>query len=198
MRFSFAVPSLAALALLAACADSPGVAPLEPLAPVARQAALSDAQVVASVRGSAPLEIAGELRTFTFSARQHADGRVAGEFQIIARQVDRVTHGRITCMTVLGRSAWIGGVIERDDSGVSTGAEAQFRVVDLGQAPGGTPDLVSLMAFSFVPGAAQRYCDAIPFFPPLTLTSDKSTECYRNWWPDRSPSPSGPPSARPS
>lgn len=19
--------------------------------------------------------------------------------------------------------------------------------------------------------------------PPLTLTSDKSTECYRNWWP---------------
>jgi sarcosine oxidase, subunit beta len=21
--------------------------------------------------------------------------------------------------------------------------------------------------------------------PPLTLTSDKSTECYRNWWPDR-------------
>jgi hypothetical protein len=21
--------------------------------------------------------------------------------------------------------------------------------------------------------------------PPLSLTSDKSTECYRNWWPDR-------------
>jgi len=20
--------------------------------------------------------------------------------------------------------------------------------------------------------------------PPLSLTSDKSTECYRNWWPD--------------
>ena len=20
--------------------------------------------------------------------------------------------------------------------------------------------------------------------PPLTLTSDKSTECYRNWWPN--------------
>src|SRR5512139_3692411 len=20
--------------------------------------------------------------------------------------------------------------------------------------------------------------------PPLTLTSDRSTECYRNWWPD--------------
>ena len=22
--------------------------------------------------------------------------------------------------------------------------------------------------------------------PPLTLTSDKSTECYRNWWPNAS------------
>jgi glycine/D-amino acid oxidase-like deaminating enzyme len=21
--------------------------------------------------------------------------------------------------------------------------------------------------------------------PPLTLTSDKSTECYRNWWPNQ-------------
>lgn len=26
-------------------------------------------------------------------------------------------------------------------------------------------------------------CDPLP---PLTLTSDKSTECYRNWWPDAS------------
>ena len=26
-------------------------------------------------------------------------------------------------------------------------------------------------------------CDPLP---PLTLTSDKSTECYRNWWPDPS------------
>ena len=26
----------------------------------------------------------------------------------------------------------------------------------------------------------------VDYRPPLTLTSDKSTECYRNWWPDPS------------
>ncbi|MGH7639198.1 MAG: hypothetical protein ACREOK_16225 [Gemmatimonadaceae bacterium] len=168
MKCSVAVPPLAALAILAACAETTGVAP--ELAPATRHASLTDAQVVATARGSAPLEIAGELRTFTFNAKQHADGSVSGEFQIIARQVDRVTHGRITCMTVLGKSAWLGGIIERDDSGVSTGAEARFRVVDLGQAPGGSPDLVSLLNFIFVPGAAQSYCNAIPSFPALMPT----------------------------
>lgn len=34
----------------------------------------------------------------------------------------------------------------------------------------------------------QRVSDVIVIDPrpPLTLTSDKSTECYRNWWPDKS------------
>lgn len=168
MKLSAAVSALFAPAILAACAETPTVAP--ELASAARHASLTAGQVVATARGSAPLEIAGESRTFTFNAKQHADGSVTGEFQIIARQVDRVTHGRITCMTVLGRSAWLGGVIERDDSGVSTGAEARFRVVDLGQAPGGSPDLVSLLNFIFVPGAAQSYCNAIPSFPALMPT----------------------------
>ena len=31
-------------------------------------------------------------------------------------------------------------------------------------------------------GESQRILLVDPL-PPLTLTSDKSTECYRNWWP---------------
>jgi glycine/D-amino acid oxidase-like deaminating enzyme len=37
--------------------------------------------------------------------------------------------------------------------------------------------------------AAQRHVQDVVIvdpLPPLTLTSDKSTECYRNWWPNRS------------
>lgn len=97
---------------------------------------------------------------------------VAGEFQLIARQVDRVVHGAITCVTVFGSAAWLGGRIERDNSGVTTGSEAVFRVVDLGQAPSGSPDLLSLVSFAFIPGRAQLYCDRVPFFPPLLVTEE--------------------------
>jgi hypothetical protein len=161
MRYPFVAPALALALTLAACADPPA-APADLRLLDATQAS---AGVVQAVQGSAHIEQAGELRTFTFSARRFADGTVTGEFQIIARQVDRVTHGRVTCLTVMGNSAWIGVKIERDDSGVSEGAEGRFRVVDLGA--GQTNDLVSLLAFSFAPGFAQFYCNNLPPNPPL-------------------------------
>ncbi len=170
MRYgALSLGCLALAALLAACADQPSIA-TDPLDPVFSAASAESSQVIQAVRGSGHLTQAGELRTFTFNAEKHFDGSVRGKFEIIARQVDRVVHGAVTCMTVFGDAAWLGGVIDRDDSGVSTGAQARFRVVDLGQAPGGSPDLTSLLSFTFVPGAAQAYCNAAPFFPPLLFT----------------------------
>jgi hypothetical protein len=148
---------------LAGCTGDTGVAP--EVRPLASPTLAS--RVVQAVHGSGHITQAGELRTFTFSAERRADGSVSGEFQIIARTVDRVAHGRITCMTVFGNAAWLGGVVERDDSGVSTGAEARFRVVDLAQMPGSSQDLMSLLSFLFVPGAAQAYCNTAPSFPAL-------------------------------
>ena len=164
MRYPHVAPALALAVSLAACTDPPAA----PSHLSLRDAPPASAALAQAVQGSAHIEQAGELRTFTFSARRFADGSVTGEFQIIARQVDRVTHGRITCMTVLGNSAWIGVKIERDNSGVSEGAEGRFRVVDLGS--GQTDDLVSLLAFNFTPGFAQAYCNNIPPNPPLNLS----------------------------
>lgn len=158
MKVSFAAGLLALTAL--ACSDDSSTAP--ELSRTSGRAAASGNQVVASVQGSAPLEVGGELRTFTFSAKLRADGTASGEFQLIARQVDRVTHGQITCLSVVGGSAWLGGIIDRDNSGVSTGAEARFRVVDLPQGPGGSPDLVSLLFFAQAPGFAQAFCNQQP------------------------------------
>jgi hypothetical protein len=152
-------------AVLAACADRPA------LAPELREADVSPAnagQVIQSVRGSGHLTVAGERRTFTFNAKRYADGSVDGEFQVVARQVDRVSHGRITCMTVFGSAAWLGVVIERDNV-VPTPFEGVFRVVDLAQAPGGSPDLMSLLQ-PVGPGVAQAYCNAAPPAPPLMPT----------------------------
>jgi hypothetical protein len=160
------VGGLAFAVVASACADSPS----DPNAAHKLEGPLANVgQVVQAVQGSAHIETAGELRTFTFSARKFADNTVTGEFQIIARQVDRVTHGRVTCLTVMGNAAWIGVVVERDDSGVSTGAEGRFRVVDLGTGQG-PQDLVSLLAFNFTPGFAQTYCNNLPPNPPLNMS----------------------------
>ena len=165
MRHPIAVPVLALLVSLAACAEpTSGPADLQP----SRTPAASVGQVTQAVQGSAHIELAGELRTFTFSARRSADGSVSGQFEIIARQVDRVVHGSVVCMTVLGNAAWIGVAIERDNTGVTTGFQGVFRVVDLGT--GQTEDLVSLLQPSPAPGFAQSYCNAAPPVPPLNMT----------------------------
>src|SRR5687767_12945007 len=108
MRFSRTISGLVGLgAFLAGCAEQPTSVPeLQPVG-----GSVLDNRVIQSARGSGNLTVAGELRTFTFHAQRSADGSVSGEFQIIARQVDRVSHGRITCMQIFGNSAWLGGII---------------------------------------------------------------------------------------
>ncbi len=39
-------------------------------------------------------------------------------------------------------------------------------------------------AFQLVVEQGMRNVKIVDPLPPLTLTSDKSTECYRNWWPN--------------
>jgi hypothetical protein len=152
-------------AVLAGCEDRTIVAPELMRADVD---ALNVGQVVQSVTGSGMLTVAGERRTFTFNAKRLADGTVDGQFQVISRQVDRVSHGRVVCLNVFGSAAWIGVVVEQDNT-VPTPFEAVFRVVDLAQTPGGSPDLLSLLQ-PVGPGVAQNYCNAAPSTPPLLPT----------------------------
>jgi hypothetical protein len=151
--------------VLAGCKERTVVAPELNQADVPM---LNAGQVVQSARGSGMLTVAGEKRTFTFNAKRYADGSVNGQFEVHSRQVDRVSHGRVVCMTVFGSSAWIGVVVEQDNV-APTPFEGIFRVVDVPQAPGGSPDLMSLLQ-PVGPGGAQAYCNAAPPAPPLLVT----------------------------
>lgn len=156
-------------ALLVGCADRQALAPDPTSSPLA-SAGGGPGHPTQAVKGSGHFTEAGGQRTFAFNAERYGDGSVRGEIQLISRRLDRVVHGTVTCVTVFGSAAWLGGIIDRDNSGVTTGREFGFRVVDLAQSPGGSPDLLSLVNAPPTPGYAQGYCDTAPFFPPLIAT----------------------------
>lgn len=102
-----------------------------------------------------------------FTARSDSDGTVTGEYQRIAGAA--IIHGTVTCLTVVGNEAWVGGTIDRAAfTPVAIGSEFVFRVVDNGEGQG-VLDLFSRVAFNQPAGTAAAFCetgaDPIPLTP---------------------------------
>lgn len=161
MRMIRGIGLALAVVFLAACE--------EPTAPEETATAVFALGGVAEmVQGSGHLELAGQRRSFTFTARGRDDRTADGSFELHARQADVRVHGDVVCMTRFGSTAWIGGTIT---SGDFVGQDLIFRVMDGGAGIRGIPDLISL-AQAVAPGTAQAYCDAAPPIPSLTLEID--------------------------
>jgi hypothetical protein len=127
--------------------------------------------IVQSVTGTGHLNVpVGDtefFRNFAFAARASADGSVSGQFEFQARQVPIRVHGRITCFSIDGSTAWLGGIVEQssDPTIAPAGTRVRWRVVDNGEGAGASPDLVS----AFAPGGNElAYCAARPAAPPLS------------------------------
>jgi hypothetical protein len=160
------LPSCVAL-LSTLCLACDGSSPPEPTGP----ARLSEGSgVVQSATGSGHFETNGELRTFSFSAVERADGTTSGEWQVVSRVGAGATlHGDVVCLTVLGNRAWIGTRIESSDNpAVIIGSEGGFRVVDNGEGSD-PPDQLSLAFINGPAGFAQNYCNNAPAAPPLIV-----------------------------
>ena len=146
-----------ALALCACSAESSAVSPDLPL-----EAAFSG-RPVAKVTGSGHFHLAnGDLRTFSFNARERADGSVSGQFQINNRAFPAHAHGRVTCMTVIGNDAWLGGIIESSSNPTLVGLVSRWQVEDNGQGQAASPDRINQIPLSFTPGADLAYCADTP------------------------------------
>ncbi len=105
------------------------------------------------------------IRTFSFSARRDADGTATGNFELFSREAGVRIHGIVTCATVFGSTAWIGGTITTE--GPYQGRDAIFRAADLGAGTkGAEEDRLSLLQ-PRAPGQAQLFCDQAPPFPGL-------------------------------
>jgi hypothetical protein len=129
---------------------------------------------VESVTGHAEFVTATGIRfRYSVSAIQHKDGRVSGEFQ---NEVENATTGQfilrahvgIVCFTVIANTAYIGGIIERQEGlPLPPGSDRQgfITVVDNGEGDEGDElDLASPPGVAN--GSAFSHC-ASPLFRPL-------------------------------
>jgi hypothetical protein len=122
-------------------------------------------RVAELVTGSGNFRIDGRLRTFAFTARRHGEGSVRGEWQLLNRALGAKAHGNITCVTVVGNQAWLGGTTERIGGG--TGGEVGWRIVDNGSGATAPADQISLAFVGREPGFAADYCATAPLEPGL-------------------------------
>lgn len=119
------------------------------------QPAFSVGGVAQSATGSWTIE---GVRTFAFTARQYADGSVAGVWERVNQGI-RENNGTVLCMRMIGNEAWIGTLTR---TGPQAGTEGGFRVADNGEGVNAAPDQMSLQAVNRPPGFAARYCATAP------------------------------------
>lgn len=109
-----------------------------------------------------------EVRAFVFHARQKENGTADGGwfYSDVEDGAPWTTFGAVTCVTIRGNHAWVGGTIAySSDPSVPRGRDLWFQVIDNG-GRGEPPDITTLVGVGLT-GQAKAYCDAAnpPRFP---------------------------------
>jgi hypothetical protein len=124
--------------------------------------AAPDSQVSATGHAGFVNTITGNVIDLSFSAIQHQDGTVTGEFErrVVTSTGEFVSriHGTVICLTVAGNIARIGGIItESSGSAAPPGTDVFTTVVDNGQGENDLDDLAA-PGGSGPPGTALTFC----------------------------------------
>jgi hypothetical protein len=138
-------------------------------------AAAGDGKVVASASGGSHLTLHNvfglttlQVKTFTFDAKLRSDGTADGHwhYKDVEDGVKWDVEGPVTCATIVGNHAWIGGTIKHSSDPSYTGLDMWFQVIDNGEGHNAPPDITTLIGVGAA-GRAQAYCDAAapPRFP---------------------------------
>ena len=124
-----------------------------------------------SANGHGNLTIAGELRTFSFTAVTQKGGAVTGEAQLDNRAQGVRIHLAIDCLVVTGNVAKVSGMITKvtGPTAAQVGWRSIFHVKDNGEGANDPPDTISLV-FSFPPSVPVD-CTT-PFVLPMLAIED--------------------------
>jgi hypothetical protein len=154
--------------------------PIEPAtrAPGNRSASLTPG-IVQSASGSPIRWTAGEPFILTFVANKLADGTVSGRFHADAKYLNARFDARVTCLTVEGDHAWIGGIIESSATPlVQPGLASYFYVIDTGEGAikAIQLDIVSALRINDTPGSEQTFCAEHATTLPSRRTEDGNVQ----------------------
>ena len=107
----------------------------------------------------------GQDGNFSLLAQVDAAGNVSGQWQDAFTQ-NQGFHINVTCLTVVGNTAWVGGVITQASSPAFIGVQARTKVVD-GGLPNGGGDTIG---FTFIfPNGNAPDCSAQTAFQQFPL-----------------------------
>jgi len=106
-----------------------------------------------------------ELQDFGFTARIKSDGGADGWFTY--RDVEDgaafSADGPVTCLTVIGDDAWIGGVIRLSNDPTLVGLGAWWHVTDNGEGSGAAADITTFLGIGSL-AQTQAFCDNHPAY----------------------------------
>lgn len=149
MRWRIPLVVVLALFVAASCQDKP-VEPTEyPDLTVPTFNFVNSQSVTGHADASYP-EFGDYYEKNSFSAVRHADGSISGQWQLwgVWDGEHFTVHGTVTCLTIApdGKTAWLGGTVERAPWGDPADFEANWTVVDNGE-PGAGNDLTNGITF---------------------------------------------------
>jgi hypothetical protein len=129
--------------------------------------------IVESATGSAhrirPLPD-GQLWVLTFDAKKFADGSVTGEAHVDRHDLGVSWSVDVTCLSVVGNTAWIGGIMRNSKGGLPVdGAISYFYVIDNGEGNNAAPDRASAVRLNDRAGEDIAFCTQRPL---LLVASD--------------------------
>ena len=125
--------------------------------------------VIASGDGS--FEAGDGLRNFTFHAIQHPDGSVSGSYRNLRTDLGTVIDVEVSCMSVVGNTAWIGGhIVASNIPTVVIGSVSYFYAIDNGEGEAAPADIVSVLRINDAQGRDVEFCTNRPLLlPPRTV-----------------------------
>ena len=119
--------------------------------------------VTASASGGVQRIRSDELWVLGFNAVRHADGSATGNYHVDRQDLGIKFDVDVTCLSVVGDTAWVGGVIRKVDGPiVIEGTVSYFFVVDKGEEAGAPVDVASAIRINDVAGQDLVFCNDRP------------------------------------
>ena len=166
MRIVRRLAGLGVVLALAGCGESePPLAPAEPEVAEFGGGHRIEALIAGTGHHTRTVGTVTALTVFIFSGWRQANGNTHGFYHYDFRAAGFSVQGPITCITVAGKQAWVGGKVARIDSPDPedqslVGADMWWRSIDSGFGAHGTPDSTTGLGFAFPGGTitAESWC----------------------------------------